>query len=89
MLAYSKQLVRPDGSADTVLAVVNLDPHHTGETTVTFDLAALGLPEDGSLKVRDELTGEIHTWGRHTYVRLEPRVAPAHLLVPLGPREAS
>ncbi|WP_327431673.1 alpha-1,4-glucan--maltose-1-phosphate maltosyltransferase [Streptomyces sp. NBC_01236] len=89
VLAYSKQLVRPDGSADTVLAVVNLDPHHTGETTVTFDLAALGLPEDGSLKVRDELTGEIHTWGRHTYVRLEPRVAPAHLLVPLGPREAS
>ncbi|MFF4352792.1 maltotransferase domain-containing protein [Streptomyces sp. NPDC001530] len=89
VLAYSKQLVRPDGSADTVLAVVNLDPHHTSEATVFFDLAALGLPEDGSLKVRDELTGEIHAWGPQTYVRLEPGVAPAHLLVPLGSGEAS
>ncbi|MFE3186683.1 maltotransferase domain-containing protein [Streptomyces violascens] len=83
VLAYSKQLRHQDGTADTVLAVVNLDPHHASEATVSFDLAALGLPEDGSLKVRDELTGELHTWHPHTYVRLEPSGAPAHLLTPL------
>ncbi|WP_432187641.1 maltotransferase domain-containing protein [Streptomyces sp. Tue6028] len=89
VIAYSKQVVRPDGDTDTVIVVVNLDPHRMCETTVDVDLAALGLPEDGSLKVRDELTGEIHSWGRHTYVRLEPGLTPAHLLVPAGSGEAS
>ncbi|MYW67499.1 DUF3416 domain-containing protein [Streptomyces sp. SID8379] len=84
LLVYSKQLALPDGSVDTVLAVVNLDPHHPAEGTVTLDLAALGLPDDGSLKMRDELTGEIHAWHAETYVRLEPGHAPAHLLVPVG-----
>ncbi|MFR9787375.1 alpha-1,4-glucan--maltose-1-phosphate maltosyltransferase [Streptomyces sp. MB22_4] len=83
VVAYSKQVRLPDGSVDTVLAVVNLDPHHPAEGTVTFDLAALGLPDDGSLKMRDELTGEIHAWRPDTYFRLEPGRGPAHLLVPL------
>ncbi|GAA2318774.1 DUF3416 domain-containing protein [Streptomyces kunmingensis] len=83
VLAYSKQVALPDGSTDTVLAVVNLDPHHPAEAVVTIDLAALGLPDDGSLKVRDELTGEVHPWQHETYVRLEPGRAPAHLLVPV------
>ncbi|MEW2292736.1 alpha-1,4-glucan--maltose-1-phosphate maltosyltransferase [Streptomyces sp. NPDC006743] len=84
VVAYSKQVRLPDGSLDTVLAVVNLDPHHPAEGTVAFDLAALGLPDDGSLKMRDELTGEIHAWRRETYFRLEPGRTPAHLLVPVG-----
>ncbi|MEU3525819.1 alpha-1,4-glucan--maltose-1-phosphate maltosyltransferase [Streptomyces sp. NPDC038707] len=83
VVAYSKQLRGADGTVDTVLAVVNLDPHHPAEGTVAFDLAALGLPDDGSLRLRDELTGEIHAWRRETYFRLEPGRAPAHLLVPV------
>ncbi|CAL2068246.1 MULTISPECIES: maltotransferase domain-containing protein [Streptomyces] len=86
VIAYSKQVRLSDGSVDTVLALVNLDPHHPAEGTVTFDLAALGLPDDGSLKLRDELTGEIHAWRSQTYFRLEPGRAPAHLLVPVGER---
>jgi starch synthase (maltosyl-transferring) len=30
--------------------------------------------------VRDELTGETYHWGRENYVRLEPDIAPAHVL---------
>ncbi|MFC7185269.1 alpha-amylase, partial [Kitasatospora paranensis] len=53
--------------------VVNLDPHHTQEATVTLDL-----PEE--TKVRDALTGEIYLWGGRNYVRLDPAHSPAHLL---------
>ncbi|MFF1483290.1 maltotransferase domain-containing protein [Streptomyces sp. NPDC058319] len=83
VIAYSKQVRLPDGSLDTVLAVVNLDAHLPAEGTVTFDLAALGLPEDGSLKLRDVLTGEVHSWRPETYFHLVPGRSPAHLLVPV------
>ncbi|MCX3060154.1 alpha-1,4-glucan--maltose-1-phosphate maltosyltransferase [Streptomyces beihaiensis] len=83
VVAYSKQVELADGTVDTVLAVVNLHPREAAEGTVHFDLAALGLPDDGSLRVRDELTGEVHAWHGDTYIRLEPGQAPAHLLTPL------
>ncbi|GAA4770503.1 alpha-1,4-glucan--maltose-1-phosphate maltosyltransferase [Microbacterium gilvum] len=67
-----------DGAGDTVIVVINLDPHATRETTVHLDLEAAGLPE--SFAVRDELTGEEWTWGRHDYVRLDPGHQVAHIL---------
>ncbi|MFK4071582.1 alpha-1,4-glucan--maltose-1-phosphate maltosyltransferase, partial [Streptomyces sp. NPDC029674] len=73
VIVYSKR----EGQ-DTVLVVVNLDPHHTQEATVTLDMPQLGLERDGSVPVRDELTGETYHWGRANYVRLEPGRAPAH-----------
>ncbi|MFH8611750.1 alpha-1,4-glucan--maltose-1-phosphate maltosyltransferase, partial [Streptomyces sp. NPDC018029] len=73
VLVYSKR-----AGPDTVLVVVNLDPHHTQEATVTLDMPQLGLEGDGSVPVRDELTGETYHWGRANYVRLEPGRAPAH-----------
>ncbi|MFD7639992.1 alpha-1,4-glucan--maltose-1-phosphate maltosyltransferase [Kitasatospora sp. NPDC059795] len=73
ILAFSKTARTTDDLEDRVVTVVNLDPHHPQEATVTLDL-----PED--TKVRDELTGELYLWGRHNYVRLDPAVAPAHLL---------
>ncbi|MFF4342357.1 alpha-1,4-glucan--maltose-1-phosphate maltosyltransferase [Kitasatospora sp. NPDC001540] len=73
IIAFSKTARAADGTEDRVVTVVNLDPHHVQEATVTLDL-----PED--TKVRDELTGELYLWGRHNYVRLDPAVAPAHLL---------
>ncbi|EST28464.1 alpha-1,4-glucan:maltose-1-phosphate maltosyltransferase [Streptomycetaceae bacterium MP113-05] len=72
-----------ESAADTVLVVVNLDPHHAHEATVSLDTAALGLPfaqvGDGSetFPVRDELTGETYHWGTENYVRLEPGQVPA------------
>ncbi|WP_328916254.1 MULTISPECIES: alpha-1,4-glucan--maltose-1-phosphate maltosyltransferase [unclassified Streptomyces] len=75
LLAYSKR--RGD---DVVLVVVNLDPFHTQEATVSLNMPELGLSWHESFPVRDELTGETYHWGRDNYVRLEPGRAPAHVL---------
>ncbi|MET7662968.1 alpha-1,4-glucan--maltose-1-phosphate maltosyltransferase [Streptomyces sp. NPDC005463] len=80
LIAYSKR-----SGPDTVVVVVNLDPHHTQEATVSLDLPQLGLDAHASVPVRDELTGETYQWGRTNYVRLEPGRAPAHILTVLRP----
>ena len=56
--------------------VVNLDPHHTQEATVSLDMPQLGLEWHESMSVHDELTGETYHWGRTNYVRLDPGRAP-------------
>ncbi|MFC9428007.1 alpha-1,4-glucan--maltose-1-phosphate maltosyltransferase [Streptomyces sp. NPDC056987] len=79
VIAYSKR-----SGTDIVLVVVNLDPHHTQEATVSLDRARLGLASmEGheTVPVRDELTGETYHWGSSFYVRLEPGVTPAHIVV--------
>jgi starch synthase (maltosyl-transferring) len=70
---------KPD-TYDTVLVVVNLDPHHTHEATISLNMPEIGLDWHDSIPVRDELTGETYHWGRENYVRLTPGVAPAHVL---------
>ena len=50
-------------AADTVIVVVNLDPHQPRETTVWLDGAALGLDVDAGFRVIDELTGAHFTGG--------------------------
>jgi starch synthase (maltosyl-transferring) len=74
ILAWSKK----DGD-DCVLVVVNLDPHAVREATVHVDMAALGFEPWESYEVHDELSGATWTWGEHSYVRLDPFVAPAHV----------
>ncbi|WP_127480634.1 alpha-1,4-glucan--maltose-1-phosphate maltosyltransferase [Nocardioides pantholopis] len=68
------------GTADTVLVVVNLDPHAARETTVHLDLPAMGMEWGETFGVVDELTGEEWSWGQHNYVRLDPHHEPAHIL---------
>ncbi|MGW0393590.1 maltotransferase domain-containing protein [Streptomyces sp. NPDC003042] len=80
VIAYSKH-----AGGNSVLVVVNLDPHHTQEATVSLDMPVLGLDWHGSLAVRDELTGDTYHWGRANYVRLEPGRTPAHVLAALRP----
>ncbi|WP_260616265.1 alpha-1,4-glucan--maltose-1-phosphate maltosyltransferase [Streptomyces sp. WAC06128] len=80
VIAYSKR----QGS-NTVLVVVNLDPHHTQEATVSLDMPQLGLDWHESVPVRDELTDETYHWGRANYVRLEPGRTPAHVCTVLRP----
>ncbi|MGQ4406475.1 alpha-1,4-glucan--maltose-1-phosphate maltosyltransferase [Streptomyces hayashii] len=80
VIAYSKR-----SGSNTVLVVVNLDPHHTQEATVSLDMPQLGLDWHESAPVRDELTGETYHWGRANYVRLEPGTRPAHVLTVLRP----
>ncbi|HZC26216.1 MAG TPA: alpha-1,4-glucan--maltose-1-phosphate maltosyltransferase [Actinopolymorphaceae bacterium] len=65
---------------DTVLVVVNLDPHGTRESVVSLTMPDLGLDWNDTVIVHDELTGDTWRWGQHNYIRLDPSVAPAHIL---------
>jgi starch synthase (maltosyl-transferring) len=74
------QTVGQNGNAaDTVLVVVNLDPHQAREATVWLDMPALGMDWHEGFTVTDELSGEIHRWGQANYVRLDPAVRTAHI----------
>jgi starch synthase (maltosyl-transferring) len=66
-------------ASDTVLVVVNLDPHQAREATVWLDLPALGIDRHEGFTVVDELSGESFRWGQANYVRLDPAVRPAHI----------
>jgi starch synthase (maltosyl-transferring) len=66
-------------ASDTVLVVVNLDPHQAREATVWLDLPVLGIDWHEGFTVTDELTGESFRWGQANYVRLDPAVRPAHI----------
>ena len=68
------------GAPDTILVVVNLDPNNAREATVWLDGAALGVDAAAGFTVTDELTGQEFGWGQANYVRLDPAVAPAHIL---------
>ena len=76
LMCFSKRSSR---DADTVLAVVNLDPHQPREATVWLDMPALGVDDRSQFVVTDELTGESYRWGQVNYVRLDPATAPAHI----------
>jgi starch synthase (maltosyl-transferring) len=75
VLVYSKR-----SGSNTVLVVVNLDPHHTQEASLRLDHAALGLAPDATFRVRDELSGQTYSWDATPYVCLTPGVTPAHIL---------
>jgi starch synthase (maltosyl-transferring) len=64
---------------DTVLVVVNLDPHGVREATVHLDMPSLGLGWDDRFEVIDAVTGTTYDWGAHDYVRLDPFTEPAHV----------
>ncbi|MEU9125466.1 alpha-1,4-glucan--maltose-1-phosphate maltosyltransferase [Streptomyces sp. NPDC048506] len=80
LICFSKHLATPDGT-DTVLVVINLDPHYPQHGTVCLDLSALGLEQDAAFDAHDELSGATYRWGRENYVRLDPsRHQVAHVL---------
>lgn len=88
LLCFSRRVTAeqsPDGRADTVIVVVNLDPHQTREGVVELDLAALGVeaPHDGvspAFAAHDLLSDETYAWGPRPYVRLDPWTRCAHVL---------
>ncbi len=87
-VAFSKHKagLGEDGQGkDTLIVVVNVDPHSARECTVSLNLEALGLSgedwnEDGTFWVDDLITGQSWQWGAHNYVRLDAHVEPAHIL---------
>ncbi len=77
LIAYAKV----DAAGDnTVLVVVNLDPHHMQSGWVTLDLADLGIDADRPFQVHDLLTDARYLWsGARNFVMLDPARAPAHI----------
>jgi starch synthase (maltosyl-transferring) len=83
ILAFSKHLAAehsPSGKADTIVVVVNVDPHSVRETTVHIDPTKFGLPADAHYEVHDLMTDQKWVWGRDNYVRLDSFVESAHVL---------
>jgi starch synthase (maltosyl-transferring) len=83
ILVYSKHLAAehsPNGLADTVIVVVNTDPHSVRESMVTLDLWKLGLADNSVFQVTDLITEETWNWGTRNYVRLDPQAEPVHIL---------
>ena len=80
ILVYSKHIeAQFNGQkSNTILVVVNTDPHSVRETTVHLDLKALGV--DGTFRVTDLITGQSYKWGEHNFVRLDSFTEPAHIL---------
>jgi Glycosidases len=77
IIAYSKT---PPSGGDSVLTVVNLDPHHAHAGWLELDLRALGLEADQRFQVHDLLTGSRFLWnGARNYVVLDPQHTPAHI----------
>ena len=73
LMAYIKQY-----AGNAVVCVVNLDPHHAQEGSVTVP-AHLGLPP--AFGVVDQLSGERFDWRiGPNYVRLDPWTRQAHVL---------
>lgn len=66
MIAYSKR----EGS-DLVLVVLNLDPTNAQETTVHWDMNALGLISDRFV-AHDLLDNSVFEWRQDTFIRLDP-----------------
>jgi starch synthase (maltosyl-transferring) len=92
VLVFSKSTGTADGWAgggveDTVIVVVNVDPHGTRETMVHLDMPALGMDWHDQFVVHDEITGESWTWSERSYVRLDPYVEPAHVLTVRRPQK--
>jgi starch synthase (maltosyl-transferring) len=77
LICYAK--VDAEGQ-NTVLVVVNLDPHHMQSGWVTLDLAVLGVDEARAYQVHDALTDARFLWsGARNFVQLDPTRVPAHV----------
>jgi starch synthase (maltosyl-transferring) len=78
IIAYSKT---SDESTDTIVTIVNLDPHYTQSGWVQLPLREMGLPANQPYEVEDLLTDARYNWqGDRNYVALDPSRMPAHIL---------
>lgn len=83
ILVYSKHIdaaLSPNGKDDTIIVVVNVDPHSVRETMVHLDTTAFDIAPREQFPVVDLLTGATWTWSDHNYVRLDAFTQPAHVL---------
>jgi starch synthase (maltosyl-transferring) len=78
LIAYGKRT--PDGD-NTVLVIVNLDPHHVQSGWLTLPLAELGIGPGVSYQMHDLLGDARYLWqGARNYVELNPQATPGHIV---------
>ena len=74
----------PNGKADAVIVVLNLDPYATRDAVVYLDLSPFDVNPRWDagpiLRVTDELSGQTFLWNESPYVSLDPRGQCAHIL---------
>jgi starch synthase (maltosyl-transferring) len=79
LLAYGR-ICEEEGN--TVLVVVNLDPHHVQSGWVTLDPAIFGVEAQRPFQVHDLITDARYLWnGPRNFVMLDPAHTPAHVFV--------
>jgi starch synthase (maltosyl-transferring) len=78
ILCYAK--ATPDGR-NVIVVAVNLDPGQPHHCTAVVPPEIAGVAAGGSFGVTDLLTGSLWTWGERNYVRLDPAIEPAHILL--------
>jgi starch synthase (maltosyl-transferring) len=77
ILCHSKQ---SEDGRDTILTIVNLDPHHRQSGWLELDLDALGIDPRHAYQMHDLLGGaRFMWWGHRNFVELDPRAVPAHI----------
>lgn len=83
ILVFSKHLdgaFTGDGAPDTIIVVVNVDPHSVRETSVHLDTRVWGVALGDAYEVEDLVTGAVWTWSDHNFVRLDAFAEPMHIL---------
>jgi len=82
LVCFSRHLpasLAPDGTADTIVVAVSLDPAARREGRLHLDPAALDLPP-GGYEVEDLLGGGTYTWSTDPFVRIDPATSCAHAM---------
>ncbi len=69
------------GGGNVILVAVNLDPSQPHQCTAVVPPEVVGVAPGQSYRVTDLVTGSSWTWGERNYVRLDPAVEPAHILL--------
>ncbi len=89
ILVYVKHLdaaLSPSGRSDTIIVVVNTDPHSVRQTMVHLDTRVWGVEPGEPFDVEELLTGARWTWSDHNFVLLYAFTEPVHILHVKGPR---
>ncbi len=78
LIAYAKQA---PGGEDTVVCVVNLDPHHAQAGWIEMDPRAFGTSSGQAYQMHDLVSGARFLWhGSRNYVNLDPARTPVHVM---------
>ena len=77
LICYSKHT---EDLSNTIVVVVNLDPHHTHAGWIELPLSNLGIDPQRPYQVHDLLGDARYLWqGPRNYVELNPHIVPAYI----------